>query len=264
MSGRFLSDLNSRSVFPQPLRLLLRGLTFCIAVLLSGSITCARAGTPRPEPQPAKPELTDDDLSAIDEMFDKVSDGFLRGDAETVKRVLAESDERNEITRILKQEFKEAQYLDFRVGKVNPDSSIPPNRHSLDATIRTKLLYIDDPHSPDSRKPIENTTFQNFIVQRYPDGPFKIVNSSLFDNMGRRRTGMSVYIRAAQFIMLVLALLAVWVTVGYSAWAMRPKSVAWRCVAVVPGVGTLLFLIYRFWPKKQKERRPGSSLNIQK
>ncbi len=206
-------------------------------------LPCARVGaaSPRcPDPQVAKSELDEDDLSALDELFEKMNDGFQRGDAETLKRLLAESDERDAITRTLKQEFKEARYLDFRVEKVIPDNSIPPNRHSVDVTIRLKLLYLDDPHSPESRKPVENTTFQNFIVQRYDDGSFKIVNSTLFDNMGRRKTGMGVYIRAAEIINM-LGSSRYWRAVGAgrlrrvgdAAW----KSVVWRWVAVIPLLG---------------------------
>lgn len=227
---------------------------FFIAALAGFAGLDAWGGTARPEPQAAQPDLSEDELDALQGLFQKLSVFFLSGDAKAVKTILAESTERDAIVDTLKREFKEAHYLDFQVERPIPDNRISPNRHSVDVTIRLKLLYLDDARPPDARKPIENTTFQNFIVQREVNGKFRIVNSSFFDNMGRRSGGMGMFVDVLAIIMLVCALLGFWVWMAFEAWWIRPRS-RWRVVAAIPVAGSLIFFIVRYLPGQWKGKQ---------
>ena len=231
------------------------GRVFFLAALAGFAGLDARGATPRPEPQFAQPDLSEDDVDALERLFQKLGNFFMRGDARAVKTLLAESQERDIIVDTLKREFKEAQYLDFQVKRPIPDNRISPNRHSVDVTIRLKLLYLDDARPPDARKPIENTTFQNFIVQREVNGKFRIVNSSFFDNMGRRSGGMGMFVDMLAIVMLACALLGFGVWMASEAWWIRPRS-RWRAVAAIPVIGSLIFFFVCYLPGqwKRKER----------
>ncbi len=228
---------------------------FFLAALAGFAAADAWGGTARPEPQVAQPDLSEDELDALQGLFQKLSVFFLSGDAKAVKTILAESKERDVIVETLKREFKEAHYLDFQVERPIPDDRISPNRHSVEVKIRLKLLYLDDSRPPDARKPIENTTIENFIVQRETNGKFRIVNSSFFDNKGRRSGGMGMFVDMLAIVMLACALLGFWVWMASEAWWIRPRS-GWRVVAAIPVIGTLIFFFVRYLPGqwKRKER----------
>jgi hypothetical protein len=219
---------------------------FCVAA--------ARCATPRPEPKPAKPGLSDDDLDDLQVLFEKVGAEFLHGNAKGMKALLAESRERDSIVNTLTREFQEARYVDFQAERPLPDDSVSESRYSVDVTIRVKLLYLDDARPPEDRKPIENSTFQSFIVERGPHGGFRIVNSSFFDNMGRRSGGTRLFVHVLGAVIVLCALLAFWVWMASEAWWIRPRSTLWRVAMIVPPLGPLIFFFFRYLPGKWKTR----------
>lgn len=217
-------------------------------------IVGARAATPRPEPKPARPTLSEDDLNELQALFEKMGEEFLHGNAKGMKALLAESRERDAIVDTLTREFQEARYVDFQAERPQPDDALSDTRHSVDVTIRVKLLYLDDARPPEDRKPIENSTFPNFIVQREPDGTFKIVNSSFFDNMGRRGGGTRLFVHFLAAVIVLCALLAFWVWMASEAWWIRPRSTLWRIAMILPPLGPLIFFIVRYLPEKWRTR----------
>ncbi len=213
------------------------------------------AGSARPEPKLAKPELSDDDLDALQSLFEKMSELFVRGNSKGVRELLAESRERDALVDTFKQEFREARYLDLQIGRADPSDRLSDLRHSVDVTIRVKVVYLDDARPPDARTPIENTTVQNFIVQREPNGSFTIVNSSFFNNMGRRSGGMRLPVHALGAVIVFCALLAFWVWMASEAWWIRPRSTLWRAAMLLPPLGPLVFFFVRYLPEKWKAKK---------
>jgi len=204
-----------------------------------------------------QPKLTDDDLDAIQDVIEKMGKAFLNGNAKAMKGLLTETIQRDTIVNTLKREFQEARYFDFQAERPIPDDTLSDTRFSVDVTIRVKLLYVDDARPEDTRKPIENTTFQSFIVQRGREGKFSIVNSSFFDNMGRRRGGMRLFVHVLAAVMIFCAALAFWVWMASEAWWIRPRSKLWRVAMFVPVLGPLIFFFVRYLPEKLRAKKTG-------
>ena len=215
----------------------------------------AWCGATRPDPQVARPDLSEDDLDELQNVFEKMSECFLSGNAEGIKRLLALSEERDGIVDTLKREFKEARYFDFQVERPLPDNKLSANRHSVDVTIRVKLLYLNDLRRPEDRNPIENTTFQSFVVQREANGKFRIVNSPFFDNMGRRGGGMGSFVITLFIIGIVICVLFLfWIWMASEAWFIRPRS-KWRWVAAIPVAGSAVFFFFRYLPRWWRKKK---------
>ncbi|MEI6233107.1 MAG: hypothetical protein WCT04_08640 [Planctomycetota bacterium] len=236
-------------------RMQIRVVAGCVVSLLLCTAMTVHAGTRRPDPKPAQPALSDDDLDSIHTVLTKMGDVFLKGNAKAMKGLLTESIERDSIITTLKREFQEASYVDFQIERPKADDSLSDIRHSVDATIRVKIVYRDDARPPDARRAIENTTFQNFIVQREPNGTFTIVNSTFFDNMGRRSGGMVLFVRALTALMLVCAMLGFWVWMASVAWWIRPRTTLWRVAMFLPPIGPLVFFFVAYLPEKLKKKK---------
>ena len=234
---------------------ILRALIFCTAAALVCVGLNVSGATPRPQAQPAQPALSDEDLDAIQALLTKMSEAFMHGDAQAMKALLAESPERDTIVDTLKREFEEATYVDVQVERPTPDDTISETRQSVEAIIRVKVLYLDDARSPDARKPVENTTFKYFIVQRDPNGSFRIVNSSFFDNMGRHRGGMRLFVHVLAAVIVFCAALAFWVWMASEAWWIRPRSTLWRVAMMLPPLGPLVFFLFRYLPGKLRRSK---------
>lgn len=231
-----------------------RGLWFFIwiALLLGGMPHFVWGGTPAPEKEPAEAELNDADRDALHALFDKLGEAFLRGDAGVAGGLLAPSADKARIVETLQREFAEAQYIDFRAEQLLPDEKFSNTRYSIDVTLRYRLLYLNDSRPPDARKPVENRICHNFIVERAPGESFKILNSSFFDNMGRRSGGMRMYLNLFLYGIGILILMVLWLWGGVDAWSLRPRNTFWRWATVVPVIGSVAFLIAK---RRLKRRR---------
>jgi hypothetical protein len=226
-------------------------LSVCFAALIA--VAPLQASTPAvPGAFPAKADLSEADNAALRTLFERLGEGFLSGDAEEIAPLLAPGPERARLIETLKREFSEARYLDFQIAEILPEYKISPRRHSVDVTLRLKLLYLDDSRPADARKPIENTTIQSFIVHRLNSGQFLIANSSFFDNMGKRHGGMRLFVDGLAAIIILCAVLAFWVWMGSDAWWMRPRSTFWRGVVLIPVIGALIFFAGCYVPMRLK------------
>ena len=214
----------------------------------------ALGGTPAQDKDPTEAELSDADLDALRALFDKLGDGFLRGDAGVVGELLAPGPDKTRIIDTLQHEFSDAKYIEFRAEQLLPDPYTldgpnAANRYSVDATLRYRLQFLNDPQ----RKPVENRIFHNFIVQRAKSGEFKIVNSSFFVNMGQRSSGMRTYLNLVLYGIGVLVLMLIWVWGAADAWSLRPRNTFWRWISGgVPVIGSVAFFIAKSRLKRRR------------
>ena len=214
----------------------------CAVFLLCASH--ASAAVPAPEIQPAKPELSDSERAALDALFEKFEAAFNTNSAEAVALVLVPGAEKNRLLAILNREFTEVEYSFFQIEKADPEYRIGKNRLSIDATLRCKIAYRDG-----SRPAVDNLTIQNFTLHKRVSGEFLILNSSFFENMGKRGGGTRLFLDGFAAIGVLFALLVFWVVMGLGAWSERPRSVLWRAAVFIPVLGPLLFFFVRYLPQ---------------
>lgn len=222
------------------------------AVLILSFVMLAPAfaleGTPKPETNSIKPELTEADRVALDRLFEKLESAFNANKLEAIAETIFPSGEKVRILEALKRELAGVEYSQLQIEKAEPDYRIGAHRLSVDVTLRYKLHYRDD-----NRPLVENHTIQTFIVHQRPSGEFAVVSSSLFDNMGKRGGWSQVFWTGLWTVIVVCLALGFWVWMGSVMWMARPRSSVWRVAAFIPG-GVLVFLLVRYLPARWKRK----------
>lgn len=223
------------------------GLLCAVFFLCAGN---SNAAAPVAEAQPAKPELSETERAALDALFEKFETAFNANSAEAVALVLVPGAEKTRLLGILNREFSEVEYSFFQIEKADPEYRIAKNRLSIDATLHCKIAYRDG-----SRPAMDNLTIQNFTVHKRVNGEFLILNSSFFENMGKRGGGTRLFLDGFAAIGVLFALLVFWVVMGLGAWSERPRSVFWRAAVFIPILGPVLFFFVRYLPQALRRNK---------
>lgn len=210
----------------------------------------AWCGNAAPE---AHSELTPDDVEAIKALFTKMADGFAKGDAHSVMQLFAnKTSKRHErISECVEREFAQVRYSDVKILAVSADESLTRKRHSVDVTMQMRIIAASaegDRASSGQAPPDLATTTESFIVQRFEDGSFMLVDSSFFDKLGLKQ-GVGIVVDAVLAVMALVAALAFWVWMGFESYRARPRNRSWRIVVYgVPVLGALLYFVLKYIP----------------
>ena len=233
--------------FKQNLSGVARVAVVAVACLLSTAAWCGNAA-----PQ-AQSELTPDDVEAIKALFTKMATAFSQGDSHAVMLLFANktSKRREKISESIEREFSQVRYSDVTILAVSADESLTRTRHSVDVTMQMRISDASkdgDKAAASQTPPDFTTTTESFIVQRFEDGSFLLVDSSYFDKLGLKQ-GVGIIVDGVLAIMALVAALAFWVWMGFEAYRARPRNTVWRTIVyVVPVVGALLFFVLKYMP----------------
>lgn len=219
----------------------------CAAALLLFADPVAHAATRSIEKSAANPEMTGDELKNVQALIEQMAAAFVAGDDKACMRLFAPNAEgRDRIAANLQNEFRQTRYLKFEVVQVLAEDTLKAGVHSVEARLRIELINRD--RHPENQLPIKNSTSETFVVGKMDDGRFALLHSPYFDNLGLRQ-GMGLVVEGLLAVMLLCALLAFWVWMGWEAWRARPRETLWRVTVCVPLIGAFAFFFGHYLPR---------------
>ncbi|HYG76651.1 MAG TPA: hypothetical protein VEK08_16730 [Planctomycetota bacterium] len=202
----------------------------------------------------AAPELSEQDVKAIGELFQRLSAGFLAGDASACMRVFVPGlGTREQIEDNLINEFKQSRYLKFEIVQILPAEKLQPSIHSVDVRLRFEFINLNRP--PEMQQPIRNSTTETFAVKKLDDGSFALLHSEFFDSLGMRQ-GMGLVVEGLLALMFAIALLGFWTWMGWETLRTRPREVAWQLIVLLlPVIGAVVYFGVRYIPRQLRGAR---------
>jgi hypothetical protein len=218
----------------------------CLAVV-SASPGAEPERAPVAQVKAAGKDLTPEDLAQVHGLLERLRLAFLAGDSKQalglfVARGEEETLQREQLAQNLRREFKSETYEAFEVPEAALDEQVSPGRYRFWLRLRTVS------GSRRGGAAHENRANECFLLERQSDGSFALVDSAWLDTLGQRQ-GVGLVADAILAAILALAGLTFWVWMGYQAFNMRPRSVAWRTVvAATPLVGALVFFFVKYVP----------------
>ena len=254
-----------------------RGSVVCLFCILHFAfcILCApafAAADKKSERILAAPDLSDNELLKVRELFEQFSAAFRANDAAACLRLIAGSPERQRIRAGLEREFKQSRYLSFEVAEIRPDDKLGDRVHSVDVLLRYELAERGPapgntgPHARSPSPPwgegrvrggaatLKDSNTYTFVVRKLDDGSFALVSSQFFETLGLRH-GLGVVPRAAIVPLALSVFLAFWVWMGLEAFRARPRSHLWRAVVVfVPLLGASAYFLWTYLPARLKRK----------
>src|SRR5262245_58765009 len=90
---------------------------FLLLSLFVVAQSIAFAGTPKPEPNAAKPELSEADHVALDKLFEKLEAAFNSNKLDAIADTIFPSGEKTRILDALKRELAGVEYSQFQIEK---------------------------------------------------------------------------------------------------------------------------------------------------
>ncbi|HEY3323810.1 MAG TPA: hypothetical protein VGP72_25385 [Planctomycetota bacterium] len=196
----------------------------------------------------AEPTLSAQEMLAVQDLFQRLSEAFLAGDPQACMRLFAPGvSGYDRIAANLRSEFHQTVYRKFEVVQILPEDTLRPGVHSVDVRLQFELVARDKP--PEYQPSIRNSTSEIFTIKKMDDGSFALLHSAFFENLGLRQ-GMGMVVEGLLALISLCALLAFWVWMGWEAWRTRPKQRLWRVLVLVPLLGALVYFVGGYLPRK--------------
>jgi hypothetical protein len=222
-----------------------------LALLISLPCLAATPAKPKPGESPlAASELTDADKAQIAILFQQLASDFRAGNAMSC-RALFVPEARREIAISLEREFQQSQYVEFKIGDLQPDDSIKErNLHSVDVSLSYRIKG-----TPPVRD-VENTVTHTFWLRKDGDR-FLFVRSPFFDGLGLRRGIWIMVGNALLGVIVGVALLTFWIWMGWEVYRAHPRRYFWRILVLIPIAGAAAFFAIVYLPGLARRLLPG-------
>lgn len=203
---------------------------------------------------PTKPvALTPADQEALQKLFTRLSQAFLRGSADDCLAAFApKTAELRQVPQALREEFGQTEYTRFEAVEIRAADaeSLRPNVWIVDVVLLQESAPKQSPSTGAKADRAYKTSYP-FIVQRMADGAFLLRHSEFFQTLGLRR-GPGLLLKGAGMIAAFSAFLVFWVWMGWEAWRERPRSNFWRAFVLLPGIGALAYGLFILLPRMMK------------
>ena len=114
-----------------------------VAMALIGALHNVAAAMRSADKAAAAPEITDDDLKAVQVLLQKMAAAFVAGDEKACVQLFAPNAEgRDKLSANLQNEFRQSRYLKFEIVQVLPEDTLRKNVHSVDVRLRLESLLL--------------------------------------------------------------------------------------------------------------------------